>query len=68
MPPDTTTHRPGVDAATLRELAVAASCDPRTIARVLAGADVKGVVRARIERVLRERGLRPPGREGEHAA
>ena len=45
----------------VRELAVAAECDPRTIRKILAGEPGKGVVRERVERVLRERGVKFPG-------
>lgn len=44
-------------AHTLRALSVAAECDPRTVARVVAGAPTKGVRRERVERALREAGL-----------
>lgn len=41
----------------LRRLSVAAGVDPRTVARVIAGAPTKGLQRARVERALREDGL-----------
>ena len=40
----------------LRAVAVAAEVDPRTVQRRLLGADVQPLLRARIDRVLRERG------------
>lgn len=45
--------------ARLRELAVEAQCDPRTVARVLLGKKVRGSARAQqaCERVLRRAGL-----------
>jgi hypothetical protein len=46
-----------LSAPELRELAVAAEVDPRTIQRVLAGERVVALPRMRIMRVLRERGL-----------
>jgi len=48
-----------IDTALLRELAVAASCDPRSIRRRLRGDVVRGVAGHRIEAVLAERGLLP---------
>jgi hypothetical protein len=44
-------------AHTLRALSVAAKCDPRTVARVVAGVPTKGVRREGVERALREAGL-----------
>lgn len=53
-------------ALVLRELAVAAECDPRTIERVLRGQHAKGeALDRRIRRVLAERGFREF--EGTHA-
>jgi hypothetical protein len=44
-------------AAELRAIAVEASCDPRTVARVLRGERASGLVDARIRRVLVLRGI-----------
>lgn len=44
----------------LRRLAVLASADPRTVARVLRGERVLPLVRERIEQALRERGHAVP--------
>jgi hypothetical protein len=44
--------------STVRELSVAASCDPRTLKKVLRGQPVLPMARARVVRVLEERGLR----------
>lgn len=44
----------------LRSLAVAASADPRTVARALRGEPVRGLAGERVARVLRERGLDAP--------
>jgi len=41
----------------LREIAVAADSDPRTVARYVAGEKIKGLSAKRIERALRARGL-----------
>jgi len=41
----------------LREVAVAAETDPRTVVRYVIGARVKGLCAKRIERTLRVRGL-----------
>lgn len=48
------------DTAQLRRLAVEAQCDPRTIAKRLAGGDLKGVVRERVDAVLTEHGYIVP--------
>ena len=48
-----------VDTATLRMLAVRASADPRSVARVLRGERVAGMADARIRAVLIELGLMP---------
>lgn len=45
------------DQATLRELAVRAECDPRTIIRALRGEPVRGMAGHRIHKVLTEAGL-----------
>ena len=37
----------------IRALSVEASCDPRSIAKYLAGTDLRPMTRARIERALR---------------
>lgn len=52
------THR--IPASTLRELAVAASADPRTVRRVLLGERVRGMADDRIRRALVERGMPVP--------
>jgi hypothetical protein len=44
-------------AGQVRELAVAASADPRTVVRVLRGERVRGLADARIRRVLKKRGI-----------
>jgi hypothetical protein len=49
----------GSGSARLRALAVAASCAPQTVARVLSGARVRGTVRKRIELALAEHGANP---------
>jgi hypothetical protein len=46
-----------LDKATLRELAVLASCDPRTIQRVVRGEPVRGMAGHRALKILKERGL-----------
>ena len=46
-----------LDAGTVRELAVAAECDPRTIERAYAGMPVRGLAGKRARRALREAGL-----------
>lgn len=50
------TAPPTIDMATLRELAVEASCDPRTIATVAKGGDVRGLAGERARRVLVAKG------------
>ena len=50
----------GVDTALLRRLAVEADCDPRTLAKMLAGAPVRGAVVRRIQTTLERHGLLPP--------
>jgi len=50
-----------LDAATARELAVEARCDPRTIRKVLAGAPVRGLARRRAASALTAAGFRVPG-------
>jgi len=50
--------KPPLDACTLRELAVLAEADPRTIVRVLRGEHARGLaLDRRIRRVLAERGF-----------
>lgn len=44
----------------LRAVAVAAEVHPRTVRRVLLGLTTKPIVRARIERVLRSKGILSP--------
>jgi hypothetical protein len=49
-----TDTRHHADAATARRIAVAAQCDPRTVARYLAGAPVRGTeLRRRLARAVR---------------
>lgn len=43
----------------LRRLAVESESDPRTVARVVAGGHAKGMVDARIRRVLAANGITP---------
>lgn len=45
-----------LDSATLRRLAVRASCDPRTITAVASGREVRGMAGERARRVLVEAG------------
>ena len=53
-------HREPPDAAIIREIAVVAQVDPRTIRRVLAGASVRGMAGRRARAALVEAGyLRP---------
>jgi DNA-binding LacI/PurR family transcriptional regulator len=52
-----TTSPNRLDAYRLRRVAVAADVDPRTVARVVAGARVQRVTRARVEDALRAEGL-----------
>ncbi len=54
-----------VDLATVRELAVQASVDPRSIQRVLAGEPVRGMAGHRARRVLQEAGLLEPEQQQE---
>lgn len=56
--PDPTAH-PTLDAATLRRLAVRASCDPKTIRKVYDGQRVRGLAGHRARTVLSEAGLLP---------
>jgi hypothetical protein len=49
-----------LDAATARKLAVEASCDPRTLRRVLKGETVRGLPGERARDVLVKHGLLPP--------
>jgi hypothetical protein len=54
------THRPPeIDTATIRRIAVAASADPRTVLRRIAGEPVRGLPGHRIDRVLRAHGIEP---------
>jgi hypothetical protein len=48
-----------LDAATARKLAVEASCDPRTLRRVLEGEAVRGLAVERAREVLVKHGLLP---------
>lgn len=50
---------PVLDYATMRELAVKASVDPRTIGKVARGEKVRGMGGQRAARVLRAAGLLP---------
>jgi hypothetical protein len=49
-----------LDEATKRELAVKASCDPRTIEKELRGTHARGLAGHRARRALAEAGLLPP--------
>jgi hypothetical protein len=51
---------PKLDAATLRRLAVRASCDPKTIAKAAQGIPVRGLAGQRARVALEEAGLWPP--------
>jgi hypothetical protein len=53
--------------AALREVAVAAQADPRTVQRVLRGENVRGSVRDRIERALAERAAASTGSDSKRA-
>lgn len=54
--------------AVLRELAVRASCDPRSVKKVLSGGELRGHADVRVRRVLAAEGLLPRQSEaGEHA-
>jgi hypothetical protein len=48
-----------LDAGKIRELAVAASCDPRTIVKVLQGKSVRAIAGFRELKALHEAGLKP---------
>lgn len=50
-------RRTKLDAAKIRQLAVRAEVDPRSIERVLQGADVRGMAGERAKRILKEEGL-----------
>lgn len=50
-----------LDKATIRELAVKASCDPRTIDKVFRGEVVRGMSGHRARAVLAAAGLLTPG-------
>ncbi len=55
-----------IDEATLRQLAVKADCDPRTIEKVLKGVPVRGMAGRRAARAVFEAGLkRTPTRSAE---
>jgi hypothetical protein len=49
--------RSGLDAATVRQLAVRASCCPETIEKVASGRPVRGLAGYRARQVLREAGI-----------
>lgn len=51
--------RPPLDAATVRQIAVLASVDPRTVLRALRGEPVRGMPGHRIRAVLQAEGLLP---------
>ena len=51
-----------LDAATLRRLAVEASCDPRTIQAVLDGRDVRGLPGERARKALIAAGMLEPAK------
>lgn len=53
-----------IDQAMLRELAVRAEADPRSVRRALEGKVVRGMAGRRIERVLIEAGLKRPAKGG----
>ena len=44
---------PRVDPHVLRRISVAAECDPRSVARVLAGEPVRPLIAMRVRRALR---------------
>ncbi len=54
------TTRPKLRASEARRLAVLASCDPRTVARVYETAEVTTLASERAARVLEAEGLLPP--------
>lgn len=58
-----------IDTATRRALAVKASCDPRTIDKLLRGESVRGLAGHRAEEALREAGysLHPRQRPADKA-
>lgn len=56
--------RTRLDKATLRELAVKASCDPRTIEKVIRGEPVRGMARRRARAALVKAGVAVPEDEG----
>jgi hypothetical protein len=49
-----------IDKATLRELAVKASCDPRTIEKAIHGEPVRGMAGHRARAVLKAAGIPIP--------
>ena len=53
-------HTGGVRTQELRRIALAAQCDPRTVARYLKGGQVKGMVGDRIKDVLDALGIVAP--------
>ena len=50
-------HHTSFDHATLRKLAVASSCDPRTVAKFLRGEPVRGMARDRLIPVVAAAGI-----------
>lgn len=58
--------QPQADQLTIREIALEAQCDPRSIARELRGERVRGLTGDRIRRALRKRDL--PTSESKAAA
>jgi len=57
-----------LDAATLRELAVNAHCDPRTVGKVARGVPVRGSVARRAFAALKAAGFDPPEPNSTHTA
>lgn len=53
-----------IDTATLRQLAVVAGCDPRTIKAILDGGHVRGLARERARQALLDAGYVIPSPEG----
>lgn len=57
-----------IDAATLRRIAVEASCDPRTVVAVLCGKTTRGLAFERAKAALERAGFRVPMLVNEEAA
>ncbi len=49
-----------IPAHVVREIAVVAECDPRSVQRRAAGRPIRGMVVVRIDRELAARGITPP--------